>query len=74
MDNFEVRHKEAEEALRNIGRRIKEEMPKGYGFTLLIYSYGENGNMFYLSSAERGDMIKAMQEFIAKQGLSSEKK
>jgi len=65
---FEVRNELVEEKLREIGRTIKNTMPEGFGFTLLIFSYGggKDGSMFYLSSAERDGMIEAMREFIRK--------
>lgn len=65
MTTFEVRNSEVEEKLREIGRTLKEQMPEGFGFALLIFSY-KPGSMFYLSSAERDTMIAAMREFIAK--------
>jgi len=40
--------------------------PPGYGFNLLVFSFGDGGNMFYTSNAQRETMIQAMQEFIAK--------
>jgi hypothetical protein len=65
---FEVRHAVAEEKLKEIGRTLKASMPKGFGFTVLIFSYegAPNGSMFYISSAERDTMIAAMREFISK--------
>jgi hypothetical protein len=65
---FEVRNPEVEEKLREIGRGLKESMPTGFGFALLIFSYegGKTGSMFYMSSAERDSMIAAMREFIQK--------
>ena len=68
---FEIREPEIEELLADIGRKLKAQMPPGWGFTLLICSYGEGGAMFYLSSVEREDMVKAMKEFLAKAEGSS---
>jgi hypothetical protein len=65
MTTFEVRNPEVEEKLREIGRTLKGQMPEGFGFALLIFSY-QPGSMFYMSSAERDTMIAAMREFIAK--------
>jgi hypothetical protein len=62
---YEVRNLEVEAKLREMGRMFKDSMPKGFGFTVLIFSY-EPGSMFYISSAERDTMITAMREFIAK--------
>ena len=63
---YEVRDAAAEKVLNEIGQLLREAMPKGYGFNLLIFSYGEGGNMFYTSSARREDVIAAMREFIGK--------
>lgn len=64
---FEVRNAEIEELLRGVAKRIGHDMPQGFGFTLLIFSYGEQGSMFYISTAQRADMLNAMKEFIRKQ-------
>lgn len=46
-------------------------MPDGWGFTLLMFNYGVGeklgDGLFYLSSANREDMIATMREFIAKE-------
>ena len=63
---YEVRDEEVEKLLKDIGQRLKSAMPPGYGFNLMIFTFGEGGNMFYCSNAQREDMIRAMQEFIAK--------
>ena len=72
--SYNVRSTEVEAALRRIAGLIKPEIPQGFGFTLMIFSYGKTGlpnegpegAMFYISTGDRQDMIKAMQEFIAK--------
>jgi hypothetical protein len=56
------------EKLNVFGRRIKNECPKGWGFALLMFEYGGGGSMVWLSSAAREDMLKALQEFLQKQG------
>lgn len=63
---YEVRNPEIEGKLRRIASNIDSNLPSGYGFTLMIYSFGPGGSMFYASNANREDMIRAMQEFIAK--------
>ncbi len=64
---FEVRHPEVEETLKELGKTIGEGLPKGFGFSLLLFSIGENGSTFYISNCNREDVIKGMQEFIEKQ-------
>lgn len=63
---YEVRNAEIEELLRLIGRKLKNQMPSGYGFSLLIFGFSPGNELFYISSAQREDMIRTMQEFIAK--------
>ena len=69
MSGFEIKHEGAEDSLKKISEALKRELPPGFGFTLLIFSYGEGGSMFYSSTANRETMIEAMREFIAKQTL-----
>jgi hypothetical protein len=63
---FEVRDEEAEAMLKEIGQLLKASCPPGMGFSLLVFTFGEGGSMFYTSNAQRETMIQAMQEFIAK--------
>lgn len=73
--DYEVRSPIVEDLLKELGQGLREVIPKGWGFTLMIFSYGKTGlidegpegSMFYISSAQRTDMIKAMKEFIAKE-------
>lgn len=63
---YEIKNEDIEALLKELGSDLKKRMPAGWGFNLLIFSYGEGGSMFYLSSAQRNDMLKAMREFIDK--------
>lgn len=53
--------------MKDIGRLIGSALPRGYGFNLLIFDFGEGGSMFYISNARRRDMLKLMKEFIEKE-------
>ena len=66
-DNFEVRNARIESDLRGIGKTIAGTLPDGWGFALLIFSFGEGGSTFYISNAQRGDMLNAMREFMERQ-------
>jgi hypothetical protein len=68
--NFEIRNEEIEGLLKEIGSLIDGALHKfpDYGFTLMLFTYGEGGELFYISSAQRKDMIRAMQEFQQKFG------
>lgn len=54
-------------AMRDHAARLESNMPPGWGFTILFFTYGEGGSMAYISSAQRADMLKAMYEFIRMQ-------
>ena len=70
--SYNVRSTQVEAMLRAMGREWKERMPPGWGFTVLMFSYGktglpgegEEGAVFYLSTADRADMVKVMADFI----------
>lgn len=66
IPQYEVRNEAAEKMLNEIGEALREACPPGFGFSLLVFSFGEGGDMFYTSNAERETMCQAMQEFIAK--------
>lgn len=70
-EHYEVDRPETKELLRDIGARIKQVLPDSMGFTLFMFDYGQGGAMFYISSAERGDMVQSLQEFLAKQGVEN---
>ena len=59
----ELENAKLKELLNVIGQTLAKEMPFGYGFTLLIFGY-ETHDMFYISSANRDDMIKTMEEML----------
>lgn len=64
--NTEVKNSVIENTLRTLAKVLKVVTPKGWGFTLLMFNFGKSGDMFYISSAKRAGMLKAMKEFIAK--------
>lgn len=65
---YDVRNEIIEQLLKELGTTLATRMPEGWGFTLMLYSYGPGGDLFYISSARRDDMIRVMREFMAKQG------
>ena len=52
--------------LQDLGGRIGAALPDRYGFVLLLFTYA-TGNVFYISSAERADVITMLREFIKRQ-------
>lgn len=43
-----------------------------YGFLLMLFNFGEGGNLTYISNAQRGDMTKAVKEWLAKEGVTEQ--
>lgn len=64
---YEIRDAAVERVLRQWADRLRAEVPPGFGFALMVFTLGEHGAMFYISNAQRADMVQAMQEFIRKQ-------
>lgn len=61
------REEQASRMLQKIAKNIEESLPKGMGFTLLTYEFGEENpekKMLYVSNSDRKDAIWAMTEFI----------
>lgn len=65
-EEFEINDDELRTLLNEVGHSIGDRLPSNWGFCLLLFSY-EPGATFYISNAERGTMITALQEFIRKQ-------
>jgi len=47
---------------RGIGRSIGHDLPKGIGFALLVFEFGTNGLLTWISNAQRADMVKSLRE------------
>jgi hypothetical protein len=52
---------------KDIGRIIADQLPDGWGFTLLLFTFGPGGSLSYISNADRSDMLLTMKEFIRRQ-------
>lgn len=62
------REQQANSVLQNIAKDIKAKLPKGMGFALLAYEFGEGDDkrMLYVSNSNREDVMVAMLEFLEK--------
>lgn len=63
---FEIKNDEITEILRRVGTSVNKEMPDGWGFGLFIFQFRGEG-FFWISDANRADMIKALREFIKRE-------
>lgn len=64
------RERQASNRLQDIARDINTKLPKGFGFCLLAYEFGDakDREMLYVSNGNRKDVQKAMLEFCTKVG------
>ena len=53
---------EAERSMQRIAKAVEPMVPKGFGFAVLVFSFGEKGFMNWVSNAQRQDMVKALRE------------
>lgn len=53
-----------ESQARELGKVLAGECPAGVGFALLIFDFGETGNLAYVSNGERADVVKAIEELL----------
>lgn len=63
-ENYQVFDENAEIALKKVGEMLKKAIPENYGFVFLMTSFGNGGNMFYISNVQRPDVIAMMEEWI----------
>lgn len=64
--NYEVQNEDVEISMKEIGDVIGKSLPKGWGFNLMVFDFGKKGSMFYMSNAQRKDVINQMKEFMQK--------
>ncbi len=67
---YEVKNDHIKSLMHDISQEIRKAVPKGWGFTLMLFELGDRPALFYISSASREDMVSAMKEFIAREGNS----
>ncbi|MFP4891197.1 hypothetical protein [Paraburkholderia sp. EG304] len=52
------------DAMQRVGSILAKTFD-GRGYALLVFDFGPNGTMNWISNADRRDMLAAMREFIA---------
>jgi hypothetical protein len=57
---------EAELKSKDLGREIAKLLPHGWGFCLILFTFGDGGFMTYLSNAQRASMKQALQELLVR--------
>jgi hypothetical protein len=52
--------------LQDLGKAVDDQIPVNYGFILLVFPFGPDGIMQYVSNCRRLDALQSMREFIAR--------
>jgi hypothetical protein len=65
---YEIDNPEIRARLLQVGEMLSDKLPKNWGFTLFLFSYGDDRQLFYLSSANRQDMVRAVREWLQREG------
>ena len=66
-ERYEVRDDDKQRALKTIATMVDGETPEGMGFAVFLFDFGPNGALFYMSSAQRDDIVSMLKEWIARQ-------
>ena len=57
-----------EKECRRLADIVARELPPGQqGFALFLFDFGVDGNLAYVSNAERADMIAAVRDWLRRQ-------
>jgi hypothetical protein len=57
-----------EEQCRDLGRLLRDASPAGTGFALFLFDLGAKGNLAYVSTADREDMVRCLHEWMERAG------
>ncbi len=58
--------KELEADARKLADQLRAQLPANIGFTLFLFDYGDTGNMTYISTAQRDDMVEVIRNWLKK--------
>ena len=67
-ENYEIHNPEIDATQKAIAAKIRQALPDGWGFMLMIFEVNkDDGANFYSSTADRHDVITVLEEWIARQ-------
>lgn len=66
-ERYEVKNDDMKRQLHDISAAIDAGLPEGMGFGLFLFEFGPGGAMFWMSNAQRADIVASLKEWIAKQ-------
>lgn len=65
MTPLEKEDQEVRAKMQALAKLVDAQLPVGWGFVVLCFSFGADGRMNYVANAKREDVVRAMYEFIA---------
>ncbi len=57
-----------QKTLQEMAQQTDILLPPGWGFGLFVFTFGEGGTLAWISNAQRGDMVKTLQEWMRAEG------
>lgn len=52
------------EQMQELGRRVKAQLPEGFGYALFVFPHGRPGVANYVSDSQRPDVVQAVEAFV----------
>lgn len=62
-----LNRQQLEETCRGYADAFRDVVPDGVGFTIFLFDFGTGGNTAYVSSADRADMVRLIEEWLRRQ-------
>lgn len=66
MPEMKLNQEIVRDQLQALARLIKDHVPPGWGFGLMMFEHGKAGNLQWVSDSERSGMVKALREMADK--------
>jgi hypothetical protein len=63
---YEIDDPEIKALLKRMAETLQRQLPGGWGLTLMLFEY-KGPSFFYMSTADRDDMIRNLKEFIQRE-------
>jgi hypothetical protein len=50
--------------MQRLGKFVDAQLPFGWGFIVMVFPFGSDGRINYISNADRADVVRVLYEFI----------
>lgn len=62
--NFQIFNEDMEFKLKEISDSVAQQVPPGWGFTVLLCSFGPNSELFWMTNVEPASVIAMFKKYI----------